>query len=168
MVVALVAGQLLLPELAERRVRSDLAATGDVREVDVSAFPALKLLFGRADEVRVRFGTARSDRNRLGEWIERADGAERLDVRAEQARLGPLEVRDAVLRKDGDAITATGTATREAIEAAAPDGFGVRVEDAEGGELRLRVAVGPVTAIAGPEARNGGLVVAAAIGRGHV
>ena len=48
-----VASQLLLPGLAERRLRSELGEVGTVERVDVSAFPAVKVLAGRADRIVV-------------------------------------------------------------------------------------------------------------------
>ena len=53
-VAASVGGQIALPRVAERRITSDLAETGQVRRVSVEAMPAVKLLFKRADRVDVR------------------------------------------------------------------------------------------------------------------
>ncbi len=45
--------QVFLPTLAARRVRDRVARYGTVRSVSVSAFPAVKLLWGKADSVSV-------------------------------------------------------------------------------------------------------------------
>nr|MBA3328898.1 hypothetical protein [Solirubrobacterales bacterium] len=60
-VVALVAAQLALPTLAERRVADGLERLGTRPDVDVSAFPAFKLLFGGgADRVEIDMRLARA------------------------------------------------------------------------------------------------------------
>lgn len=52
LVLGLVAAQLLLPGIAERKLRSDLQANGSNVHVEVEAFPAVKLLWKRADASR--------------------------------------------------------------------------------------------------------------------
>lgn len=159
--VLLVVSQVVLPELAERRVRDDLATIGAVETVDVEAFPAPKLLFGRADAVRARLSRVRTGGRRLGDLLERAEHVDRLDVRAPTGRVGTLDVSDALVRKRGDDIELTATATRQALQAAVPGDFDVDVVGARRGALQLRVAAGPVEVDAQAAARNGALVVAA-------
>src|SRR6202167_5595047 len=48
-----VLAQVFLPALAAQRVRDRVARYGTVRSVSVSAFPAVELLWGKADSVRV-------------------------------------------------------------------------------------------------------------------
>ena len=158
---ALVAAQVVLPRLAERRLRDDLAGAGQVRDVDVDALPAVTLLAGRADAVRIRLGAARSGAGDLGAWIGRADGVDRVDVRADRARFGPLDVTDARLRKDGEALEAQARVSREALAAASPAGVELAIDDASGGRLRLLAQAGPVRVGATAAPRDGALVVAA-------
>ncbi len=56
-VLLVVLAQVFLPSLAARRVRDRVARYGTVRSVSVSAFPAVKLLWGKADTVNVDAGT---------------------------------------------------------------------------------------------------------------
>lgn len=45
----LVIAQLVLPGVAERRVREELEQLGTASDVQVSSFPAVKLLFGEIE-----------------------------------------------------------------------------------------------------------------------
>ena len=58
-VIVLGVGQLVLPGIAERRVREQLSPSGQVLSVQVSAFPAVELLWHRADRVVIRLGRYR-------------------------------------------------------------------------------------------------------------
>jgi len=60
LLLVFVASELVLPRIATNRLRDDLAKTADVRSVKIEAFPALKLLFHRADRVEVRLGDMRT------------------------------------------------------------------------------------------------------------
>src|SRR5712691_6060947 len=51
--VLLVASQLVLPRLAEHSAAGQLTRGGGSADVSVSAFPALRLLFGHGDSLRV-------------------------------------------------------------------------------------------------------------------
>ena len=82
-VAALVGGQLALPRIAERRITSDLAESGQVKRVEVEATPALKLLFKRADRVEVEMAEVRAGTTgRLVELLRRTRGTDDLDARA--------------------------------------------------------------------------------------
>ena len=52
-VLLLVLAQLLLPGLAARRIRTRVGRYGTVKSVSVSAWPAVKVLWGDADAVTV-------------------------------------------------------------------------------------------------------------------
>ncbi|MFZ0377875.1 MAG: hypothetical protein WAL38_08625, partial [Solirubrobacteraceae bacterium] len=54
--LVLVVAQLVLPGIAADRLRDQLARSGTVISVKVSAFPAIELLWGDADSVVVRLG----------------------------------------------------------------------------------------------------------------
>jgi len=163
LVVALVASQLALPPLAERDLRAELAPTGDVREVDVDAFPALTLLRERADAVRVRIGAARSGTGELGDLLASTERTERLDARAASLEVGPLALRELRLEKDGARLEGRALLA----DAALPGGF--RLVPSEDGQLvvegtdgllsgvRARVSVRDGTLVAAPDGLLGGL-----------
>ena len=101
---------MLLPVIAEHRVRDTVGRYGSVKSATVTACPAVKLLWGDVDEVRSgsrRYEAdarpARSPRQLVAE----AHGATKVDVRARRscAREGPLVLtQDVYLRKRGGAM----------------------------------------------------------------
>jgi hypothetical protein len=122
----LAAGQLLLPGLAASRLRTALRADGTVQSVSVSATPALKLLWGQADSVRVRFATLHADVARTGTLLGRAHAAGDIDVRIARLIEGPLTLTDASFRKRGDRIVASAVLSQAALRRALPAGLSVR------------------------------------------
>lgn len=163
-VVVLAGSQLLLPGLAERRVRDDLRSAGQVKDVQVRAFPALKLLAGRADRVDVRIGESRAGTGRLSDLIADAEGVGELDARIEVLRLGALVLRDVRLEKEGDRLDGRATLTRDALRAALPAGLGFKPVAAGEGQLLFEATAGLFGVQARIRARlsaqNGALVIA--------
>ncbi len=152
----LVASQIILPILAEDRVRDELSSSGRVTSVQVSAFPALKLLFERADSVRVRMRSATIGTGDLGDRLASTKRAGDLDVSVDVFTVGPLRARDVRLRKRGDALT--GSATLRADDF--PTTLGLRPVTSDDGSLLLEADVGPVSARARLSADDGALIVA--------
>lgn len=142
LVLAFVAGQLFLPSMAERRLRDELADTGTVERVEVHAFPALKILFHRADRVVVRMGEATAQLGRFAELLASADATGELDATATSMKVGPLLVRDLRLRKDGDRIDGESVVTSADLAAALPANVGLRPVASEDGSLVLEASAG--------------------------
>lgn len=137
LVVALVLVQLIGPQLAENRVRDMLEDRGEVSSVDVSAFPALELLFMRADAVEVQFSTLQLGTGDIGEQLEESQKADEVRVTVAEGTLGPLRLRDLEYTKDGDAVEGRATVTSEDLEQALL-GINVTPIASEGGQLLLR------------------------------
>lgn len=152
----LVASQVVLPVVAENRLRSELRSSGRVSSVHVSAFPALKLLTKRADSVRVRLRSASIGMGDLGDRLASTERTKDLDARVDTLSVGPLRAHDVTLRKRGDALT--GSATVRAADF--PTTLGLRPVSSSGGSLVLEADVGPVAARARLSADGGALVVA--------
>ena len=133
----LVVTQLVLPGVAERRLRDDLAEVGRPERVEVEAFPALELLWQRADRVTVRMESYRSSPRRLEELIGRAKDVARVDAAATQAEIAPLRVRDARLRKRQDRLFAAASLSESDLRRALPPGLEVRPIASGAGELLL-------------------------------
>src|SRR5215208_5702412 len=133
-IAAFVGGQIALPRVAERRITSDLAETGQVRRVSVKAMPAVKLLFKRADRVEVDMAEARaSSTGKLAQLIRRATNARELDTRVDLVQLGPLRLREVRFRKDHERLSGEATVSDRELAAALPPQLQVRpVEDAGG------------------------------------
>ena len=160
-VAALVGGQLALPRVAERRITSDLAETGQVTRVEVEAVPALKLLFKRADRVEIEMAEVRAGTTgRLVQLLRRTRGTRELEARADLVTLGPLRLHAAMLTKDHDRLRGEATVSEAELAAALPPQLRVRPVEDPAGELVLEGAIGPITARARLTARDGALVVA--------
>jgi len=116
--LVLVVAQLLLPGIAAQELRNDLEQSGTVLEVKISAFPAIKLLWHKADSVVVRMGRYRSGASRLGGTLGRAADADSLDASAQELDVGPLTLRNATLRKRGSELTGSATVTQADLRSA--------------------------------------------------
>jgi hypothetical protein len=116
-----VASQIFLPTLAADRLRSSLEAHGEGVHVSVSAFPAVELLFDRADRVTV---AARrllpSDHGNVSMLLERVSRADRLDASIGSIDADGLPLQDVSLHKRDRQVRASATVTMRAIEAALP------------------------------------------------
>ena len=158
------AAQLVLPDVAERNLRGDLKASGQVRRVDVTAFPALKVLFGRADRVEVEMGEVRAGQGELADLLARTADTDELPARATALRVGPFVARDARLDKEGERLRGRVSVTVAELTAALPLQVGLRPVDSGDGSLVLEATAGvlgqQVTVRARLAARNGALVIA--------
>jgi len=159
-VAVLVGGQLVFPRLAERRIERQLRDTGEVRRVSVSAFPAFKLLFKRADRIEIEMGDARAGTGRLAKLLRGARGVGELDVRVARLRLGPLLMRDLRLGKDQARLSGEAAVTDADLRAALPSQFAVRPVDSGDGQLVLEGNAGPFSARARLVAQDGAVVIA--------
>ncbi len=112
--------EILLPGLAERRLRNSLSERGSGITVAIEAEPAAKLLLGRADRVRVRVRALRAQSGPAGDLAARAAKVDALDADIGTLVVGRLRLEDASLRKRGDDVTARATVSRRAIQSALP------------------------------------------------
>src|SRR3989440_1656724 len=138
LVLLAVVAQLVLPGIAENRIRDRLAHDGRVESVRVSAFPAVKLLWGKADRVTVRMASLRANVGRLGDLLGRTADAGRVDGTARELDVLTLRLRDARLRKRGGRLDGEATVSDADLRAALPPGFAVRPVASADGQLVLR------------------------------
>jgi hypothetical protein len=124
LVALLVVAQLLLPRIAARKLRSDLERHGGNVHVDVAAFPAIKLLWHKADRVTVTVGDYRPGPPRSGSSLADQLAATKdtgeLDVRVGLLRDRLLRMHDISLRKRGDVLVAEVRLRRSDVNAALP------------------------------------------------
>jgi LmeA-like phospholipid-binding len=162
-VLVLVVAQLALPGIAEQRLRDRLKHSGDVRSVEVHAFPAIKLLWHHADRIVVRMGRYGSATGPLGALLRDAVDAGSLDASASEVDVGLLTVRDASLHKRGDRLTGTARVTQADLRGAVPILQSLVPVNSSDGRLTLRGTAtllgvtASVDAIVRPQ--NGRLVV---------
>jgi hypothetical protein len=132
--------QVILPRVAASRISSRVGRYGTVQSVSVSAWPAVELLWGHADSVRVKAKSVALSPAQVAALLWEARGTDHMDVSAERARVGSLRVSDAILHKRGDALSAQADVTEADAIAALPKGFSVHLLRSEGGEVEVRAS----------------------------
>jgi hypothetical protein len=158
----LVLAQIFLPRLAASRVSSRVGRYGTVESVSVSAWPAVKLLWGSVDSVRVKAKSLALSPAQAAKLLWEARDTASMDVSAERVQVGPLRVTDATLSKRGSALSAEAMTSEADVHAALPAGLGVRLLRSEGGKVEVQATGGlfgvsaTVNAVAG--ASDGKLV----------
>ncbi|MGC2373319.1 MAG: hypothetical protein WA484_05555 [Solirubrobacteraceae bacterium] len=147
-VVLLVLAQLLLPVLAARRVSDRVARYGTVKSAHVSAFPAVELLWERADSASVTVATLAASPSQIVSLLREARGVSRMIVTADAATLRVpglprgLTVSDVRMDKHGSAIQASATLTQQQLDAALPAGFHIEPVASGGGQVEARASGG--------------------------
>ena len=170
--VVLVVAQLGLPGIAARRVRDQLSKSGTVLDVKVSAFPAIKLLWHRADSVVVRMASYRAPVSDLSHTLAETGDAGWVDASVQVLRVGPLALRDATMRKRGSDLTAAATVTQADLRSVVFFLDGVEPIASGDGSLTLRGTASflglTATVNATVAARNGAIVVASDVPFGGI
>jgi hypothetical protein len=118
-----VASQLAIPPLAANHIEGKLTEGGGTAEVSLSAFPAARLLFGDGERIEVRGTGLDLALERRTEVLGELDGFDEVDVRLEDFRAGPFEMRAFELTRDGSAATYH-FVSRGSSTAAAVAGYG--------------------------------------------
>lgn len=161
--VLLAVAQVVLPGLAAQRLRDQLARSGQVRSVSVSAFPAVELLWHEADDVTVRLGRFRTSPGGLARLLNASGQVDQLSASASELDTGLLTLRDTSLTKHGDRLTGSARVTESDLRAALPVLDSVTPVASSSGALTLRgtASLFGVTATvdATVRAQDGGLVV---------
>jgi hypothetical protein len=151
-VVALIASQLLLPSIAASQLRSDLEDHGSSVKVEVKAFPAVKLLFKRADRVTVDVSdyssTGEGDDTSLADLLARTKNVGELDVHVRVLEDRLLRMQDVRLHKDGDTLVADVALRTVDVDAALPARLRVTGSAGDDG-----LSVAGVTSVFGSEIR---------------
>jgi hypothetical protein len=159
----LLLAQLLLPRIAASKVSSRVGRYGHVERVHVSAWPAVELLWGDADSVSVTASELKLSPAQAANLLWQGRGADRMDLTAHSARLGPLALTDVRLRKRGRRMSAHAHLSAATVKAALPPGFDVQLLGSQRGEVEVRASGGlfgvgaSVDALAGA---SGGRLVA--------
>lgn len=163
-VVLLIVAQLVLPGIAAQRLRTQLARSGQVREVHVSAFPAVKLLWHRADRVVIRLGDYQVPPAALRQRLGQVTDTGSLDISATRVTLGLLTFQDVALTKRGNRLSAHATVAENDLRAAVPFLTSVTPVASPAGQLVLRGTATVLGLSASVDAvvaaRDGNIVVA--------
>ncbi|HEX3510486.1 MAG TPA: hypothetical protein VHT27_05225 [Solirubrobacteraceae bacterium] len=142
LIVLLVLAQLILPGIAADRIRDKVGRYGRVQSVSVSAWPAIELLWGSVDSVRLRASSLRLNPARSASLLAEARGVSRLDASVGEVHEEALRLTDATLTKRGSALAAQGTVSAADAAAALPTGVSVVLLGSQEGAVRLRVSGG--------------------------
>jgi hypothetical protein len=132
--------------------------------VQVSAFPAVELLWHSADRVVVRLGRYRSSPGQLDDLLHEVGSVGVVTASATELDTGLLTLHDAILHKQGDQLTGAAVMSEADLRSALPLLRSVTPVASGDGQLTLR---GTATLFgvsakvdATVSARNGALVVA--------
>lgn len=162
--VVLVVAQLVLPGLAANRVHDQLSKGGTVESVKVSAFPAIKLLWGHADSVVIHMSNYRAGAGEIGTRLGEAANVGKIDATVEELDSGLLTLRHAMLRKRGSELIGTAIITQGDLRSAVPFIDNVQPVASADGQLVLRGTATLLGLNASVDvivaAQNGALVVA--------
>jgi hypothetical protein len=135
--LALVLAQVLLPRLAASRISSRVARYGTVESVSVSAWPAVKLLWGSSDSVHVHARDLAMSPSQAASLLSQAHGTDKLEASVEGVQLGPLHLEHASLSKQGEQLHAQALASQANVSAALPENFDVQLLRSGGGEVEV-------------------------------
>lgn len=146
-VLALLLAQAFLPTLAAHRVRARVARYGTVSSVSVKAFPAIELLWGKADSVDVQAGALSVPSTQIAQLLWEAHGVTDLTMSAHTATLTAIpslekgvSVSELHTEKRGTAILASATVTQQQLDEAFPSGFRVEPVGSEGGQIEVKAS----------------------------
>jgi hypothetical protein len=134
-IVVVVLAQLLLPGIAAEKVREKIGRYGTVKSVTVKAWPAVKLVWGEADEVQVRAGRLKLSKAQTVALVKEAKGVNRLDTSAESVEEGALRLTSTKLEKHGSALRVAGEVSEADVKRALPAGIEVALLKSEGGAV---------------------------------
>ena len=130
--------QLALPGIAADHVRDQLQKSGRVLDVEVSAFPALELIFHQADSVTVRMASYRSGTSQLTSLLQESGDVGTLHASAATFTDGLLTLHNATLTKHGNTLTGTAQVHESDLTHAIPLIKSVTPIASSGGTLTLQ------------------------------
>lgn len=137
-----VVAQALLPRIAAGKVRAEVEKYGNVKSVEVKAWPAVKLAWKSADEVKLSAGRLKASPDQAVALLKEAKGVERMRASVESVEIGGLKLTDAKLEKNGSALRLQGAVSEEAIKRALPEGFEAAFVKSEGRTIEVRASGG--------------------------
>lgn len=131
-------GQLVLPGIAASTLRDRLSRSGRVLSVQVSAFPAIELLWHDADRVVIRMASYHASTGRLSSLLAESSGVGSLRASAQVLTSGLLTLRNAALVKRGDQLYGSAQIEESDLRAAIPFLQSVTYAGSGGGGVTLQ------------------------------
>ncbi len=147
-VLIAVLAQAFLPALAAKRVMDRIARYGAVKSVSVSAWPALELLWGKADSVTVRAGALTVTPAQIALLLSEARKVRDMTVSADSTSMRiatlphGLTLSDLRMEKHGSSMQASAILTQRQLDEALPSGFHVEPVASSGGQVEVKASGG--------------------------
>jgi hypothetical protein len=138
----LVLAQVFLPQIAASRVRSRVAEYGTVKSVSVKAWPAVELLWGHADSVRVAAGSLKMSPAQTVKLLGEARGVSSMHLTAESVKEGPLQLQDASFQKHGDGLVGQASTTLADVREALGSGIELQLLSSHDGQVEVSASGG--------------------------
>jgi hypothetical protein len=146
LVLLVVLAQAFLPSLAARVIRDRLKPYGDLESVHVSAWPAVELLWGKADSASARSRSMRLTLAQLTKLELEARAVHDLDLTVARLELKVptvprgIVLHDVTTRKRGASVYTQATLTQADLTAALPSGFAVQPVASGEGQFEVRAS----------------------------
>jgi len=137
LLLALAILQVALPPIATLIMRGRLGHA-KIQQVSLSAFPAIKLLWGDADNVTLRLTSDNIQAHQVSGMLGEAAGVNTVDARIGRMTVGPLTMRDVSFQKRGSNATVTLQIRQSDLQAALPIIRSVTPISSSNGQLTLR------------------------------
>ncbi len=148
-VLVVVLAQAVLPTLAAHRVKAQVAKYGSVESVSVKAFPAIELLWGKADSVDVAAGSLSVPSSEVAKLLWESHGVSDVTMSARAATLtaiptlaNGITVTDLHTEKRGSEIRASASLTQRQLDEALPSGFRIEPIGSSNGQIEARASGG--------------------------
>lgn len=145
-VLLLVASQVVLPRVAVQRVREKIKPYGSLDSVSVHAWPALELLWGKADAVNATAHSLALDESQAMKLAWEGRGVNEARVAVDRVALqvpglpAGVVLQDMVSHKQGDRISTQATITQAGLNAASPSNFRIQPLASEPGTVKVRAS----------------------------
>jgi hypothetical protein len=154
--------QVLLPRIAASMISSRMAQYGKVQSVSMTAWPALKLLWGSADSVTVHARSLSLTATQAGKLLWEGRRVTDMSLSVARLQVGSLRITNVNLRKRDSSLAARALMSESDVKTALPPGVEVKLARSRGGKIELVASGGlfgtdtPVRAVA--EVSEGKLV----------
>jgi hypothetical protein len=147
LLVVLVLAQIFLPGIAAQKVRERVGRYGTVQSASVKAFPAIELLWEKADSATVRAGRLRMSATQAIDLLWSSRRVKNMDLGVETlttslSGLGPLTLHHVSFQKRGDQLHVLAELSEADLRAAVPAGLEVKPLGSGGGQVELQASGG--------------------------
>jgi hypothetical protein len=142
LVLVLVLAQVFLPAIAASRVRSRVGKYGTVKSVSVKAWPAVELLWGKAESVSVTAGSLDMSPAQTAKLLVQARGVKSMNLTAARVKEGSLQLQDASFQKHGNTLAGAAWVSRADARAALGEGVEVELLKSGGGQVEVSASGG--------------------------